>query len=98
MPSRAEYERILEAIAKNTLPESMEGAPGGLDLRAKEDDFVLTLRVNGRKTELEDVSMADRELKFRIGAREYRLKLHAGMMSGSFSAPGGPEAKVVGLR
>jgi hypothetical protein len=98
VPSRAEYERILEAIAKNTLPESMEGVQGVLDLRAKEDDFVLTLRVSGRKTVLEDMSIGDRELKFRIGTREYRLKVHAGMMSGSFSAPGGPEGRVVGLR
>jgi hypothetical protein len=71
---------------------------GVLDLRAKEDDFVATLRLNGRKTELEDVSMADRELKFRIGAQEYRLKVHAGMMSGSFSAPGGLAGQLVGLR
>jgi hypothetical protein len=38
-------------------PESMEVVQGVLDLRAKEDDFVAALRVNGRKTVLEDMSI-----------------------------------------
>jgi hypothetical protein len=121
VPSRAEHERILEAIAKNTLPESMgpcqpkeeefngrwsvlEKMPDGkvlqavIDLRWKGDDLAATHEVNGRKTELRDVSIGDRELKFRIGAQEYRLKVHAGMMRGSFSVPSGPAGQVVGLR
>jgi hypothetical protein len=121
VPSRAEHERILEAIAKNTLPETMgpcqpkeedfngrwsvlekmldgKVVQGVIDLRWKGDDLAATHEVNGRKTVLEDLSIGDRELKFRIGEREYRLKVHGGMISGSFSAPGGRAGQVVGLR
>jgi hypothetical protein len=121
VPSRAEHERILEAIAKNTMPDSMgpcqpkeedfnghwsilEKTPDGkviqsvIDLRWKGDDLAATYEVNDRKTKLRELSIGDRELKFRIGAAEYRLKVHAGMMSGSFSAPGGATGQVVGLR
>lgn len=121
VPSRAEHERILEAIAKNTLPESMgpcqpkeedfngrwsvlEKMPAGkvvqavIDVQWKGDDLSVTHEANARKTKLEDLSIGDREMKFRIGAQEYRLKVHAGMMSGSISAPGGVTGQLVGLR
>ena len=121
VPSRAEHERMVEAIAKKEWPEStgpcqpkieefmgrwsvIEKMPDGkliqgvIELRWKGDDLSATFQANGTKSELQDVSMGDRELRFRIGAQKYRLKVHAGMMNGSFAAPGGPAGQLVGLR
>jgi hypothetical protein len=92
-------------------PEKLAGSwsiteqqPGGgfahslLVFRGPDDDRDDTLAENGETRTIDQMTMADRELRFRVRDREYVFTLDTDVMHGTVNRPGGDQRLVVALR
>jgi len=61
------------------------------------DDPAMTITGDGRKRDIDEMSVHDRELRFRVSDRQFVTIVDGGVMTGTFTFPDGRSGRLVGL-